>query len=79
MWQIGIDVLPAYRRTGIASALTSMLAFRVLELGKIPFYCCAWSNVKSARNAIRSGFHPAWVQLTAKPEAFVRAMNENLT
>lgn len=79
MWQIGIDVLPAYRRTGIASALTSMLAFRVLELGKIPFYCCAWSNVKSARNAIRSGFRPAWVQLTAKPEAFVRAMNENLT
>ena len=79
MWQIGIDVLPAYRRTGIASALTSMLAFRVLELGTIPFYCCAWSNVKSARNAIRSGFRPAWVQLTAKPEAFVRAMNENLT
>lgn len=76
MWQIGVDVLPEYRRTGVASALTSALAARVLELGRVPFYCCAWSNIPSARNAVRSGFRPAWVQLTAKPEPFVRAMNE---
>lgn len=76
MWQIGVDVLPEYRRKGIASALTSRLAIEILERGKVPFYCCAWSNVKSARNAIRSGFRPAWVQMTVKPAAFVEEMNQ---
>ena len=71
MWQIGIDVLPEFRRQGIASALTSSLALEILERGKVPFYCCAWSNIKSARNAIRSGFRPAWVELTVKPREFV--------
>lgn len=71
MWQIGIDVLPEYRRKGIASALTNRLAREILERGKVPFYCCAWSNIRSARNAIKSGFRPAWVEMTAKSRAFV--------
>lgn len=64
MWQIGIDVLPEFRKQGIASALTSRLAVEVLARGKVPFYCCAWSNVGSARNAFSSGFRPAWMHLT---------------
>lgn len=76
MWQIGIDVLPAYRRKGIASALTSRLALEILERGKVPFYCAAWSNIKSVRNAIKSGFRPAWVEATAKPVEFVARLNE---
>ena len=75
MWQIGIDVLPQYRRQGIASALTGTLALEILERGKVPFYCCAWSNIRSARNAIRSGFRPAWAELTVKPKEFVERMN----
>ena len=75
MWQIGVDVLPEYRRKGIASALTSRLAKEILERGKVPFYCCAWSNLKSARNAIKSGFRPAWVEMTVKPADFVDGMN----
>ena len=75
MWQIGIDVLPAYRRRGIASALTSRLATEILARGKVPFYCAAWSNIKSVRNAIRSGFRPAWVEMTAKPKEMVDEMN----
>ena len=75
MWQIGIDVLPAYRRQGIASALTSQLAMRILERGKVPFYCAAWCNIKSVRNAIRSGFRPAWVELTLKSAAYVQEIN----
>lgn len=63
MWQIGVDVLPGYRRKGIASALTSRLALEILKHEKVPFYCCAWSNLRSARNAIRSGFRPAWAEL----------------
>ncbi len=76
MWQIGIDVLPAYRRQGVASALTSHLAIEILNRGKVPFYCAAWCNVKSVRNAIKSGFRPAWVEMTAKPCSMVDEMNE---
>ncbi len=75
MWQIGIDVLPEYRRQGIAAALTSKLALEILNRGKVPFYCAAWCNIKSVRNAIRCGFRPAWVELTAKGESYVQKMN----
>ena len=76
MWQIGIDVLPEYRRQGIASTLTRRLAIEILKCGKVPFYCAAWSNVKSVRNAIKSGFRPAWVEMTAKPIETVDEMNK---
>ena len=76
MWQIGIDVLPEYRRQGIASALTSRLALEILNRGKVPFYCAAWCNVKSVRNAIKSGFRPAWVEMTAKSCENVDGMNQ---
>ena len=76
MWQIGIDVLPAYRRQGIAAALTSRLALECLARDKVPFYCTAWSNLPSVRNALKSGFRPAWVELTAKSTETVAAMNE---
>jgi len=77
MWQIGIDVLPEYRRQGIASALTGRLAIEILSRGKVPFYCAAWCNIKSVRNAIRSGFRPAWVEMTAKSREMVDGMNKN--
>lgn len=75
MWQIGVDVLPGYRRQGIASAVTSKLALEILKRDKVPFYCAAWSNLKSVRNALRCGFRPAWVELTVKNAAFVDGMN----
>ena len=76
MWQIGVDVLPAYRRKGIASTLTSQLALEIIKRDKVPFYCCAWSNIKSARNAIKSGFRPAWVEMTVKSNEFIEKMNK---
>ena len=75
MRQIGVDVLPGHRRQGVASALTSNLAAEILERGKVPFYCCAWSNIPSARNALRSGFCPAWAEMTVKDASFVEKMN----
>ena len=75
MWQIGVDVLPEYRRKGIASALTSKLAIEILNRGKVPFYCTAWSNIRSVRNAIKSGLIPAWAEMTAKPVSVVEEMN----
>lgn len=58
MWQIGVDVLPEYRRKGVAGALTSRLALEIIKRGKVPFYCCAWSNIKSAGNAIKADSDP---------------------
>ena len=75
MWQIGVDVLPEFRRKGIASSLTSNLAVEILEKGRVPFYCCAWSNIGSARNAVKSGFLPAWAEMTVKPAEIVNKMN----
>lgn len=76
MYQIGIDVLPKYRRQGIASALTSRLALEILSLGKAPYYCAAWSNIRSVRNAIKSGFRPTWVELTVRTKEFVDQLNK---
>ena len=73
MWQIGVDVLPEYRRMGIASSLTSNLAIEIIERGKVPFYCCAWSNLKSVKNALRSGFVPGWVEMTPVPHDRINA------
>ena len=75
MWQIGVDVLPEYRKKGIASAVTSTLAAEILERGKVPFYCAAWSNIRSVRNALKSGFLPAWVEMTVKPTEVVKEIN----
>ena len=75
MYQIGVNVLPEYRRQGIAAAVTSKLALEILKLGKVPFYCAAWCNLKSVRNAIKCGFRPAWVEVTARDREFVAKMN----
>jgi ribosomal protein S18 acetylase RimI-like enzyme len=76
MWQIGIDVLEDYRKKGIATALTSKLALEIMKKGKVPFYCTAWSNIKSVKNAIKSGFRPAWVEMTIKPRKLIDDMNK---
>lgn len=65
MWQIGIDVLPGYRRQGIAKALVASLAAEIISRGKVPFYCAAWSNLRSVSCALASGFRPSWVEVTA--------------
>lgn len=78
MWQIGVDVLPEYRQRGIAAAVTSNLAIEIFKHGNVPFYCAAWSNIKSVRNAIKSGFRPAWVQLTAKKNDFINNFNNKI-
>ncbi len=78
MYQIGVDVLPEYRRRGIASALTSRLALEILSLGKAPFYCAAWCNLKSVRNAIKCGFRPSWVELTARDREYIDRLNNRV-
>ncbi|SDB50108.1 Acetyltransferase (GNAT) family protein [Pseudobutyrivibrio sp. YE44] len=76
MWQIGVDVLPDYRKQGVATALTSKLALEILNRDKVPFYCSAWSNIRSVRNVVKSGFIPAWVEMTVKPTDIVDELNK---
>ena len=78
MWQIGIDVLPEYRRRGIASTLTVKLAWEIMKRGKVPFYCTAWSNIRSVRNAFKSGFIPAWAEMTVKPIEVINQVNNEV-
>lgn len=79
MWQIGVDVLPEYRKRGVASALTSSLALKILSLNKVPFYCSAWCNVKSVRNALKCGFYTAWTELSARKTEYVDELIGKLT
>lgn len=65
MLQIGIDVLPEYRRQGIASALTSAIAHEIIKTGQTPFYSCHWNNIPSFKNALRAGFIPVWTEIQA--------------
>lgn len=61
MWQIGIDVLPAFRNAGLASSLVSNLAIMIMERGAVPYYGTASSNIASQAVAYRSGFMSAWM------------------
>ena len=63
MWQIGVDVMPEYRRKGVGSALTSKLASEILHIGKVPFTGVAWANIPSIKTQFTSGFRPAWVEM----------------
>lgn len=63
MWQIGINVMPAYTGKGIATYLVRLLKEEVYKRGKIPFYGTAESHINSQNVAINSGFFPAWAEL----------------
>jgi GNAT superfamily N-acetyltransferase len=66
LWQIGIDVLPAYRGRGIGKALVSLLRQEALRRGALPYYGTSLSNIRSWRTALASGFLPAWVETEAR-------------
>jgi RimJ/RimL family protein N-acetyltransferase len=72
MWQIGIDVSPAYRGKGIAKTLVSLLRDEAFRRGAIPYYGTSLSNIASWKTALASGFVPAWIETesTVCEEAF---------
>lgn len=63
MWQIGIDVIPAYRGKGLGTRLVRLLKDEVLRRGKVPFYGTVESHFFSQNIAINAGFYPAWAEL----------------
>ena len=63
MWQIGINVEPAARQSGIGGILVNLLKNEILRRGILPYYGTSMSHIASQRTALRAGFAPAWAEL----------------
>lgn len=66
IWQIGVDIIPAYRGCGIGKALVSSLTEAIFQKGKIPYYSTVVSNLPSRNLAISLGYWPVWVELYSR-------------
>lgn len=60
MWQISVDILPAYRGKGIAVNLVNMLTIETLNRGIVPYYTTDCGNINSQKVAVKCGYIPAW-------------------
>ena len=67
LWAIGVDVLQTHRERGIATYLVSELTQELLSRDLIPVYPTWYSNIHSRNTALRVGYRPAWVEITAIP------------
>lgn len=66
-WQIGVDVLPEYRREGLGAYLVNSLTARIIQQDKIPYYVTGTGNIASRSIAAKCGYYPAWVEMSARP------------
>src|SRR5690606_17574991 len=60
--EIGIDVARDFRGQGLARAAVNAMTARILELGALPTYYCAPTNIRSERTGLACGFLPAFSQ-----------------
>ncbi len=63
MWQIGIDVLPEYRRMGVGKELVSALTQAVFMHGAVPYYGTWIGNIASQNTAHKADYRPAWTEM----------------
>ena len=66
LWQVGIDVSPAWRGKGIGKALVARVTEAVLERGRVPYYTTVGSNLFSQRLAGGVGYRAAWTTLYSR-------------
>lgn len=66
LWQIGVEVAPAFRGRGIGRALVGRLTAAILGAAKVPYYSTRLANFASQAVALSLGYWPAWT------EAYVR-------
>jgi len=59
--QLGITVLPEYRRYGLATYLINCMTWELLQRGYVPTYDVDACNLASQRVAYRVGYYPAWI------------------
>lgn len=66
MWQVGVDVIEGYRSYGVGRTIVSRLTEALYNMGKLPYYSTAISNIASRRLATSIGYQPTWVELYSK-------------
>ena len=64
--QIGVDVQPEYRSMGVGTYLVTLLKNKIEDDGNIAFYGTSISNYHSWNIALKSGFYPAWLEISTK-------------
>ena len=69
LWQIGIDVLPGYRKRGVGKTLVTLLRNEAVRRGALPYYGTSLSNLPSWRIALAAGFTPLWIETEAEEAA----------
>lgn len=62
IWEVGIEVLPEFRKSGLATLLTQNLTIKILEKGIVPIWCASSTNIGSQAVANRSNYIPLWVE-----------------
>lgn len=62
IWEVGIEVLPEYRKEGLATILTKNLTLKILEKGIVPIWCASVSNIGSLAVAANSDYIPLWME-----------------
>lgn len=62
IWEVGIEVLPEYRKDGLATILTKNLTLKILEKGIIPIWCASSTNIGSQAVAYKSNYIPLWFE-----------------
>ena len=72
MWQIGINVDPLSRSSGVGQMLVGLLKNAILERGALPFYGTSLSHIASQRLALGAGFVPAWAELVTSRKGVVK-------
>jgi len=66
LWQIGIDVLPSYRKSGLATYLVKEIAEEIEKRNKIAYYTTWSGNIASTKVALNVGFIPTWISYYAE-------------
>lgn len=61
LWEVGIDVKPEYRKSGLGTKLVSNLTADIIKQGAVPFYSASVTNLGSQMVANRSGYIPCWI------------------
>ncbi len=62
IWEVGIEVLPEYRKEGLATILTKNLTMKILEKNIVPIWCASVSNIGSQAVAANSDYIPLWME-----------------
>jgi hypothetical protein len=69
MLEIGVDVVRNHRGAGLGRLVVSAMTREIMRRGRVPFYGCAPSNIRSHRTAESCGFRIVCVDAFVGPAA----------